>query len=740
MPYTGPYDVGTSGETYATVGDAITQAVSEAADIEGILSPAIELYNAETFNETPAIPQYATLGTTRDFPLIIRSRAGEGTATINGQLNMASSRPGAFEMRDLTLTGFELNLNYNERGITFRDVDATIADAGGWSNQFNGLISWIDSTLDITSRIGFTSGRITSWLYRNCEIRTTGTVNRYVGSGANGSVGYENCRVIGPGIGSGSLLKVDTGADVFVNTTLRQSAFYNFQRVLDDNSASRISMLNNIFHTIAAVKFNDAFTPNQPAQDFDGNRYYTVTKILDSAGTDYADLAAMQAAGFETNGAEGDPDWASLVWDNANFLKLNATLGDAKNVGIYIDAFGTARTKYSDIDPGPHQFAAATEPSANGIIKSAGGNWNDDNITDQTDATANFRTALAVGLAWTGGLAPGGGASTAATALAVVDTAAGITWTVTATGAGAAEAVYIYNQSGDALITILDGTALTADLTAGQSVYCKILEVNKTLSTRFPVAAGITVPALSSMTPTAPTQNVTVAGDTTMTLDFIADDGADEIYAIWREAGDGKAWTSINESFKRTGSGTISVTSLTNGTQFRFVGINKDGDFLSIPSNARWGTPTTAASAMTPEEAVRKLLTDDTEVSELISSRVYAQHAPQKAPAPYIVYSRVSGDHLQHTTAPSGLASTSIQLDMFGVTYSQAKDLAEEVRLALDGFSGVVSTATKTITIKTITIATHTDGFEIPPAAGQKGIHRVIMDFAVWYTETVPTF
>ena len=738
MAYTGPYDVGTSGETYATVGDAITQAVSEAVSIEGILSPVIELYNAETFSETLSIPTYADLGTTRDFPLIIRSRAAEGTATINGQLNMAGARPGAFEMRDLTLTGFELNLNFNDRGITFRNVAATIADAGGWANQFNGLISWIDSTLDITTRIGFTNGRTASWLYRNCEIRTTNLINHYSSAGSTGSFEMENCRVIGGGIGS--ILNTAAAFNIFVNTILRQNAFYNFQFILDDDSASRVVVLNNIFHTIPTVIINSAFTPNQPAQDFDGNRYYTVTKIIETPVTDYADLAAMQAAGFETNGSEGDPSFTSVAWGNADFLKLDATLGGAKNVGLNDDAFGTARTKYSDIDPGAHQVAAATEPSANGIIKSAGGNWDDDNITDQADATANFRTALAVGLAWTGGLAPGGGASTAATALAVTDTADGVTWTVTATGAGAAEAVYIYNQSGDALITILDGTALTADLTAGQSVYCKILEVNKTLSTRFPVATGITVPALSSMTPTAPTQNVTVAGDTTMTLDFIADDAADEIYAIWREAGDGKAWTAINESFKRTGSGTVGITGITNGTQFRFVGINKDGDFLSAPSNARWGTPTTAASAMTPEEAVRKLLTDDTEVSELISSRVYAQHAPQKAPVPYIVYSRVSGDHLQHTTAASGLASTSIQLDMFGVTYSQAKDLGEEVRLALDGFSGVVSTATKTITIKTITIETHTDGFEIPPAAGQKGTHRVIMDFAVWYTETVPTF
>ena len=79
----------------------------------------------------------------------------------------------------------------------------------------------------------------------------------------------------------------------------------------------------------------------------------------------------------------------------------------------------------------------------NEVIKSAGGNWDDDNLTDQTDFTANVKVDIVGGLSWTGGYDPTGTAPTAAN-LNIVDNADGTGAVATISGgdAGATYTVY----------------------------------------------------------------------------------------------------------------------------------------------------------------------------------------------------------------------------------------------------------------------------------------------------------
>jgi hypothetical protein len=84
-----------------------------------------------------------------------------------------------------------------------------------------------------------------------------------------------------------------------------------------------------------------------------------------------------------------------------------------------------------------------------------------------------------------------------ATALTITDTGDGITWTVSATTTEGNPAVYLYDHADDSLVAVLDGEATTADLTAGQEIYCKIGAAEKTLSERYPAASGVEVPAIT---------------------------------------------------------------------------------------------------------------------------------------------------------------------------------------------------------------------------------------------------
>lgn len=139
------------------------------------------------------------------------------------------------------------------------------------------------------------------------------------------------------------------------------------------------------------------------------------------------------------------------------------------------------------------------------------------------------------------------------------------------------------------------------------------------------------------------------------------------------------------------------------------------------------------------EKAIRSLIID----ASIVGSRVYAQFIPEKVRLlglPSIVYSRISSDHQHHMTAASGLVEVRIQLDIVSKSYTTVKGLADQVREALDGFSGAVIVGGETIDISSLRLDAHRDDFDRPTDGSDKGYHRVIQDYLVWYAETIPTF
>lgn len=145
------------------------------------------------------------------------------------------------------------------------------------------------------------------------------------------------------------------------------------------------------------------------------------------------------------------------------------------------------------------------------------------------------------------------------------------------------------------------------------------------------------------------------------------------------------------------------------------------------------------------ESALVQELTDNAAVSALVgtgaSARIYPQIAAQGAAKPYLVYQLISGEHGHHLRAASGLVQSRVQIDSYGSTYSGAKTLADKVRLALDGqLAGTLGSGSYTASIRSITLENEQDGFDNPRDGGALGIHRVIQDYSIWHTETVPTF
>jgi hypothetical protein len=333
-----------SAKTYTTIAAAVSAVVSAVGATPATEIHYVDLYGGETFSENLSLPQYANCSCNREFPLVIRTFPGESTATISGNVAMAGTDPCHFRIEDCTLdTGF-FRPNFQRHGCTFDNCTITWSDGGAWTGDAD-LIRFDDCTIDATgSRLGYVNtAATTQYIFDACEVRVANNgalLWNYNNTGLNFTM--TNCRAIG----SGACQLIEHQASPYTLSSLRlyHNNFYDVDQIV--GSAARhgyIDIRNNIFSTTSTV-FETTDRVDTSSNIFNGNRYYTVTKIIDSAGTDYADVTAMQAAGWETDGDSGDPSFTSTTWGNADFLRPSAATTLVPTAGILADAEGTLTT------------------------------------------------------------------------------------------------------------------------------------------------------------------------------------------------------------------------------------------------------------------------------------------------------------------------------------------------------------------------------------------------------------
>jgi hypothetical protein len=129
---------------------------------------------------------------------------------------------------------------------------------------------------------------------------------------------------------------------------------------------------------------------------------------------------------------------------------------------------------------------------------------------------------------------------------------------------------------------------------------------------------------------------------------------------------------------------------------------------------------------MSVEKVIYSKLSGDSDVSGLVSTRIYPVSLPQKPTYPAIVYTRISGDRLHSLGGASNLASPRFQIDCFASTYSAVKDLASKIRSAINGFRGTVSG----VTVHGIFLESDNDIFE-----DDFNVYRVSSDYFIHYKE-----
>jgi len=139
---------------------------------------------------------------------------------------------------------------------------------------------------------------------------------------------------------------------------------------------------------------------------------------------------------------------------------------------------------------------------------------------------------------------------------------------------------------------------------------------------------------------------------------------------------------------------------------------------------------------MTMERAFFTLLKSvpGIDIGGLTSPRIYAQRAPDNAQAPFVIFQRINTFPYRSINNPSGLARAEIQVDVYGATYYDAKERAEKIQNALDGFRGEMAQDGMSPPVYTkfggIILQ---NALETLDETDEPVLHRVTMTFSVTY-------
>ena len=130
------------------------------------------------------------------------------------------------------------------------------------------------------------------------------------------------------------------------------------------------------------------------------------------------------------------------------------------------------------------------------------------------------------------------------------------------------------------------------------------------------------------------------------------------------------------------------------------------------------------------EHALRNRIRSTSDVTDIVGTRVFPIYVPKGQSLPAVVYELVSSDPIGSNDGHSGLTYARFTVEGLSSSYSQVKDLAEKVRLAVDGYSGTEAS----VAISSTRHMGSSDDWTAPANAGEKGTHHVVLDFRLGYT------
>lgn len=119
-----------------------------------------------------------------------------------------------------------------------------------------------------------------------------------------------------------------------------------------------------------------------------------------------------------------------------------------------------------------------------------------------------------------------------------------------------------------------------------------------------------------------------------------------------------------------------------------------------------------------PEAALRTALVGSTAVTTLVGTRIYPVLAPASASLPFVTWRRTGIQREQTLANPMGMPRVTLEYQVYGVTYDQTREVADAMRVVLDGYGG----QSENTVVDQVSLENESDDFvslggaEMPPA------------------------
>lgn len=244
--------------------------------------------------------------------------------------------------------------------------------------------------------------------------------------------------------------------------------------------------------------------------------------------------------------------------------------------------------------------------------------------------------------------------------------------------------------------------------------------------------------------PATPSLSVADNGDGTGAVATISGSTAgasNTVQAVSLSASGSVSWTDFGP---RTGDGTQALA-LSDG-RYLAIAVSAAGGLDSAPSSP-FEFYVTGGSGNTPSvrAALYSFLSSQASITALVGSRIFPIKVPQGQPRPAIVYRRMpakGGDqrfpeeegHAHDLSGSAGYAAASFKIDCLGDKYSDADQLANALRLALDG---VNQDTVAGVTLLSALIDDELDDFDEPIDGSDSGVFVVSTLYRIAYDEAV---
>lgn len=133
-----------------------------------------------------------------------------------------------------------------------------------------------------------------------------------------------------------------------------------------------------------------------------------------------------------------------------------------------------------------------------------------------------------------------------------------------------------------------------------------------------------------------------------------------------------------------------------------------------------------------PEAVLRSALTASTAITTLIEARIYPVLAPASAALPLVTWRRSGIQREQTLGKPSGMPRVTVEYSIYGTTYENAREIADAMRLVLDGYGGTNGTTT----VNQTSLENESDDFVTLAGADLPPVYQITQSYDVWWQES----